>query len=132
MTSKLSDLSEKVLDYLLPKYQHHIFTLSEAMLESSFNPEDFGGAVVELVKHNILVLSIGGSTFSAINTKRGMIFLGFDVTDDEMWQKWKRGYYSQGVTDFMRERIKRMHLKIPCDYRYKMDYARIRQKEEWK
>ena len=122
---------EEVLKYLTKKYRSHIFTLSEAMLESLFTPEDFGEAIRVLVTQNILVLSTGGSTFSAVTTKKGDCTVFFDVTNDESWQRWKHSLYSQGFTNEMREKIKRMHSKIPFRGKYRMDFARIRLESEW-
>ena len=127
--------TKAVLEYLLKKYPAgRIISLSEAMLESNFNPEDFGEAVTKLAKANVLILSSGGAIFTDVKTKRGTCTLYFDVTNEEMWNSWKCGLYSQGFTNQMREKIVKMYTKIPFRTmgKYKMDYARITPKIEWK
>jgi len=128
-------IEAKILEYLLEKYKTgRMISLSEAMLESNFDPEAFGEAVAKFVEWGILVLSIGGTSFSDVQTKKGVCDIFFDITDEEAWQRWKRNLYAQGFTNEMRNKIVRMHSKIPfrAGGKYRMDYARITSKSKWK
>lgn len=131
----LNTVEAKILNYLLKKYKvEQMISLSEAMLESNFNPKMFGEAVTKFVEWGILVLSIGGTSFSDVQTKKGTCDIFFDLTDEEAWQRWKHNLYAQGLTNDMRNKIVQMHSKIPfrAGGKYRMDYARITSKSMWK
>jgi hypothetical protein len=133
--SVLSTVEAQILKYLLKKYKiGRMISLSEAMLESNFDPETFGEAVTKFVEGSILVLSSGGTSFSDVQTKKGVCDIFFDVNDDEAWQRWKHNLYAQGFTNEMRNKIVKLHSKIPlrASGKYRMDYARITPKSTWK
>lgn len=117
---------EDVVKEIKEEYGRGIFTFTEIMFKKSYNPEEFGAIIQSLIDEKTIIPSIGGASFTMVNTKRGLTFVGFDIFNEEVWNRFKRGYYSNGFTNKMREMILRLHKSINRKAgNYPMDYGRL-------
>jgi hypothetical protein len=123
--------TREVLRYLAERHKiGWMISLPDEMLKSLFTPEEFGEAAAELCELNVLILSVGNMD---VETKRGFCEIGGDITDDAFWEDLKRSFFAQGMANRMRDKIKRMHSKMPTSSRkYLFNLARITPRKEWK